>query len=1858
MLLPVKTSFLSLMLVVLWTVSAGAGYYPTGDVDKDRDVDFDDLRLLALQWLDPDCVVPGCDADLDDRGGVNNVDFALLGQEWGKEISGLVISEFMAVNDETLADEEGKFRDWIEIYNPMDTAVDLEGWYLTDDADEDPNLTKWQFPAGVELEPGEFLVLFASGNDRRDPGNPLHTNFKLSDDNGEDLLLVAPDGVTIVDKYSPYPKQLSDISYGTAQHAQTLVAEGASVSYHVPSSGDAGANWTAVDFDDSQWHTGRTALGFAAQPDVTASDIGGATPAGTCSAGADVFTVSGSGRDIWDNGDSFYYVYLPLAGDGEIAARVVSMTNTNAWAKCGVMIRETLDAESKNAFCYMASEHGKSIQNRRQTNDRSWHSNTEGYSVPYWVRLVRQGDTFSYYHSDDGVDWMLQPASGETSNPVTIPMNESVYIGLAVTSHANGQLCTAVFDNVMFGNEVASDLAEAMLGNNCSLWTRIRFGLDEDEPETFDSLMLRIKYEDGFAAYLNGQRVAGDNAPDFPQWDSAALTNRPTEASSVFESIDLRKYRHLLQSGTNVLAIHALNDDKDNEDYLILPKLTAASDLGVQQYFTAPTPYAHNVSGAKGLVGEVWFSHERGFYDSAFDLTLSTESGDAEIRYTPDGSTPTITHGNLYDPLSRPRISATATIRAAAFIPGYLTPKVETHTYVFPADVAAQSTMSTTITGDRIWGPQIHDALLEVPTISLVTPHSISEAEKETSVELIFPDGAEGFQVDAGIEHFGGHSLGYPKNNMRISFKSIYGPTRLKFDLFDRVPFGEGATDEFDQFLLRTGSHDTMFWTQPGTNARGTYIRNRWIMDRQLEAGQPAPRGRFVHVYINGVYWGLHHLMERPNAAFMASYFGGDKTDYDSVKGDWGILKAIAGDLNAWNSMEGSTGDYDAVQQYMDVVNYADYMVVNFYAGNDWDWNHYQNWMAARKRLPGAGFKFFCWDNDVILRTQPNANVVNRGGPGNMWGEMKQHEEFKMLVADRAHKYFFNDGMLTRQSVLDQIDELAAQIAKLMIPECARWGIPQNYTPTTWQQHVDWIKTEIVRQRTQTVIQQMRDAGVFPSIDAPTFSRSSGYILPDETISMIAPTGGTIYYSIDGNDVRVPTDIEVSGTELVSDDADKRALVPTSDIGTDWRTSLAFDDSGWTRVTGGPGGIGYDENPDYTPYISYDIESLMNADINAAANTSVFVRIRFTIDSSELAGFNSMTLNVRYDDGFVAFINGTKVEAQNFDGLPVWNSNANGGNEAVGLASFDISDHLGLLASGENLLAVQGLNTSTGSSDMLISVELLAAENIPSNTTASAIEYTVPVALSSTALVKARALSGSTWSAVNEAVYSLGPVAESLRITEIMYHPEDTGDPNDPNEEFIELKNISDKPLNLNLVRFTNGIDFTFPSWELGKKNCVLVVKDRVAFDAQYPGLSDLVAGEYTGSLDNVGERIELADAIGRTIQDFKYGDDWRPITDGEGFSLTIIDPFNPDPNSWDEKDSWRASAYVGGSPGSDDSGILPNPGAIAINEVMAHSHDTAPDWIELYNTTDAEIEIGGWYLSDSDSDLKKYRIADGEKIGAYDYLVLREDVNFGEFSPPTADPGRITGFALSENGDEVYLSSAEGGILMGYREAEDFGASPTGVSFGRYFKTSTGNYNFVLMDHETPGWANAYPKVGPIVISEIMYNPISGDQRQEYIELHNFGSTAVTLYDSNEGEPWKFTDGVDYTFPDYPGLTISAGGYVLIVKDIPAYINEYGVPPSGVMLLGSYGGRLSNAGEKLELSMPGDTDEYGTRRYYIRVDRVNYNDGSHHEDAPGGVDLWPTQADGGGMSLTRSAMSLYGNDPNNWTASAPSPGK
>ncbi|MEA3224948.1 MAG: lamin tail domain-containing protein, partial [Planctomycetota bacterium] len=754
-------------------------------------------------------------------------------------------------------------------------------------------------------------------------------------------------------------------------------------------------------------------------------------------------------------------------------------------------------------------------------------------------------------------------------------------------------------------------------------------------------------------------------------------------------------------------------------------------------------------------------------------------------------------------------------------------------------------------------------------------------------------------------------------------------------------------------------------------------------------------------------------------------------------------------------------------------------------------------------------------------------------------------------------------------------------------------------------------------------------------------------------LTMSTPTG-TIHYTLDGSDPRPSNTPQIqidTGTTLVPESAEKRVIIPVRVAGDSWKDPTGFSDRTWTRVTGSPGGVGYETASGYEHLLSLDLESQMYT-----RSATCYIRIPFTVTGSP-DEFKFMTLNIRYDDGFVAYINGAEVARRNFNGTPTLNSAASASHadaDAVQFESIDISTSLNLLQQGGNLLAIHGLNSSAASPDFLISAELLAraAEEEPDDD-ASTDEgtYSGPIALDTSTHVKARVSTGRVWSALNEAVFAIGPVAGNLRITEIMYHAQD------PNEEFIELQNIGPEAINLNLVSFADGIDFTFPSLELAAGEYIVVARDCIAFEARY-GTAVNVAGQYSGSLNNAGERIRLQDAIDQMILDFAYKDGWRSLTDGEGFSLTIIDPTNPDADSWDRKDSWRASAFAGGSPGLGDSGIIPNPGAVVINELLAHSHAMSSDWIELHNTTDAAIDISGWFLSDSEDNLFKYEITGGTIISPGEYLVLYQDLHFGNAN----DPGSHEPFALSESGERLRLSSARNGAQTGYRDVEDFGPSETGVSFGRYYKASTNNYNFVPMDHITHGSANADPKVGPVVISEIMYNPdwpLGGsytNDQYEYVELHNIGSEPVTLFDYDKAEPWKFTDGIEFTFDADVPVTMPVGGYLVVTRDPAAFSWRYpGVPVENIF--GPYDGRLSDAGESLELAMPGDIDVSG-QRFYIRVDRVNYSDGSHPDDAPGSVDLWPAETDGDGESLTRKVPGDYGNDPDNWTASPPSPGE
>jgi len=175
---------------------------------------------------------------------------------------------------------------------------------------------------------------------------------------------------------------------------------------------------------------------------------------------------------------------------------------------------------------------------------------------------------------------------------------------------------------------------------------------------------------------------------------------------------------------------------------------------------------------------------------------------------------------------------------------------------------------------------------------------------------------------------------------------------------------------------------------------------------------------------------------------------------------------------------------------------------------------------------------------------------------------------------------------------------------------------------------------------------------------------------------------------------------------LVEERADKQVLVPTGSVNSDWRGGKTFNDSGWRLCTGSPGGVGYDRDGDYDPLISLDLETQM---YGSGKNNTCYVRVSFTLDENTFADVNELTLKVRYDDGFVAYLNGQEVARRNFTGAPSWNSKADGAVESdvQGFDEYiDISPSLSRLKAGANILAIHGMNSGTTSSDFLISVTL------------------------------------------------------------------------------------------------------------------------------------------------------------------------------------------------------------------------------------------------------------------------------------------------------------------------------------------------------------------------------------------------------------------------------------------------------------------------------------------------------------------------------------------------------------------------
>lgn len=890
------------------------------------------------------------------------------------------------------------------------------------------------------------------------------------------------------------------------------------------------------------------------------------------------------------------------------------------------------------------------------------------------------------------------------------------------------------------------------------------------------------------------------------------------------------------------------------------------------------TPGSLNFGGVDGFVGDTHFDVDRGFHTAPFALTITTDQPGATIRYTTDGSAPTLNHGTVYTgPIV---ISQTTVIRAAGFLKGYEPTNVDTQTYIFLADIPLQDQAHAVALGfpagsvgsqryeygmseGGVSDSQIIQGLQDIPTISLVLDQTdFSDAstgiysnagsrgrgwERPCSIELINESGlgVGQFQKNAGVRIRGGFSRSgnNPKHAFRLFFRNDYEGD-LRYPMFQ----DEGAS-RFENLDLRTSQNYS--WSFQNNN-QNSFLREVHGRDAQRELGQPYTRSRYYHLYLNGVYWGLYMSQERSENFYGETYLGGDEDDYDVIKsaGSSGGYRTEAtdGDMNgAWADLHAKVraipsnpsdnAAYFAIQglaadgvsphadlinnpDLLEVENLIDYLIAIFYTGNyDAPLSTFlngasNNWFGMRDRNGTDGFRFFVHDGEHSLGTGNNSN--NRVGPWSTGGNYAS----QISQLERSNPQYLHEDLAFNQ-------EYRMKFA-------------------------------------DRVHRAFFNGGPFNEPAALARLDSRYTIITDAVRSELARWGGGHTY-------------------------------------TTWLNARQ------------------------------DIINFINRGHNGSSSQGG--RAAYLLNL--LRNYNHSGAKPLYPsvDAPVYSMNGGAVP----DGFNLGMTNPNGSGTIY--------------------------YTTDGSDPRLVGGAINPSAGIAVGS----------VSLTQSGPVKARVLQSGTWSALNEFEFIVGVAgsAAHLVVSELHYNPigtvADTFSDKD-DYEFIEILNLStSETIELTGVHFTDGITFDFTGsnvTQLAPGARVVVVKNMAAFMERYPSVpSNLIAGVYTGSLDNAGERITIVDATEAAIKDFVYNDNlpWPASTDGDGFSLVLnCGISNPDHSL---PGNWRSHQTLHGNPGGPDGTSWAD---FAITHGLSGSLTTD---VDLDGTTDYYEYIYGTDPNDQDDD-------------------------------------------------------------------------------------------------------------------------------------------------------------------------------------------------------------------------------------------------------------------------------------------------
>ena len=1131
---------------------------------------------------------------------------------------------------------------------------------------------------------------------------------------------------------------------------------------------------------------------------------------------------------------------------------------------------------------------------------------------------------------------------------------------------------------------IKTNISADMKGVNASGYFRFPFNFNATDRRIV-SAQLAVSIDDGYVAYLNGEKVSELNVPIPVLFDSRATASRLDRLVVAAPEIeDISSNAGVIKEGANVLAVQAMNRSSGGSDFVIGVELIAEvqdTSGGVQYgFFKESTPGKPNGIIYNKPPDEVSFSNGSQLFEDNFELTLSTETPGAVIRYTTDLSLPSNEFGSESE-LYRGPISITSStqIRAQAFLPGSLDGPVSTKTFLKMSGSVPNFTSNLPIIVMSTLGKG-------------APPESGSTARKDAYIFFFEPDPETGrtslkqepqVVTRSGIRKRGSSSSGWPKYGMSVE------------------TWNEG--DDMDNNIKPFGFAREADWI---FNSRYQFdralIRNPLIYEISRNAGRYAARSKFVELYndVSGSglndadYFGVYSLMEKietdPNRVeidrlmpwdnegdeLTGGYiFKRDRNDAGSpptynVRGAGGSLiphdpggrevsakqkTYIQNYLNDMNTallnrpsgINPSTGLH--FSDYMDVDSFIDHQWLNTLAMNV-DWGRLSAYYHKDKLGKVNAGPIWDFDRNMGSEDGRDANPRTWDGSGDSsktWYDGR-YPWFGNLIGPSSNpasahypdvrqrhtdRWFeLRRTAFSTENIHAIIDRMAGEIEEAQARSFAKWtsvrpngGTYADRSLRGWEAEIShikgWMKT-----RVEWIDSQ------YAKYAPPEFSQSGGIVSDGVELTMISQNG-QVYYTTDGSDPRLeggvvsPKAIPFQGgpidTELINADSSCRYFVPNDDsLGLNW-VKDDFDDSGWEL---GKNGLGYETpNGPLIPYVLTNTFELMRSPGRASS-----IYIRYEFDFENIENVNSLILRAVIDDGFAAFLNGERVATFQAPDDLSYDSRASGSRldslviRESSWPSFDLASRKDLLKKGKNVLAIQAMNTSAGGSDFVFSGRLDVNHTVTSE----------PFILGDSAVVTARAYDGELWSAPSKETFVIVDAAindKNLVISEFMYRPSQETDEEEAlgytdrdDFEFIELLNIGNNPISLLGSSFNDGIEFDFDNASksiVKSGERVLLVKDASAFAHRYGEVAaSKIIGEFEGDtgLSNDGESVIISGVNGEVIRSFTYNDQlpWPVEADGDGFSLELISPESNPDHN--DANNWQLSSVSGGSPGEE----------------------------------------------------------------------------------------------------------------------------------------------------------------------------------------------------------------------------------------------------------------------------------------------------------------------------------------------------